>query len=922
MINKAKKEQTEEQSHFEFNNFTCPHGIYKMFFTLGLFVLIIILFPSSIAYAIEDGVMIKEIEISGLNRISHEELIYLLDLKAGQALEKKKIGAGLRRVFKKGLFLDIQVISEPVKEGIRLKFVVKEVQIVNKVSFEGIENIPKGDIKKEFLFKKGDDFREELLEKARLQLTKYYLNRGYPDAVLNIFSHGAHTSDRVNLDIVINQGRPLIIKNVTLPADAEVFIKMIRGDVFDKEKLEGDIKKLREHYKRENYINPVIGPYRFVDGYLDIPVDPGPRLHVAFKNNTVFSSKKLKKEVPFLENEEVTDESVSETVNRIRKLYLGKGYYYAQVAAGIERSDHLVKVTFMIFEGEKVLLSKVHINGEQVDHETVMKIIPFKEGKPYNDNLLESGKDALVRFYHALGYLQFEIKDVKRQFSEDGLEVSIEFDVNEGLQTRIDSIEIQGNKKLSQSRIMRSIQIQEGDSYNTVDIGDARYGVLSLYRSKGYVDAYVETKSVIKGNKASLIFVIAENRPSVIGKMIIRGNKKTKTSVIEREFTVREGDPYDQQEITRIRQRLYKLGIFGEVAINMLDRDDDKKIVRDVLVSLKEGKAGTVEVALGYSDYEELRGSFDISYRNLGGQNRQIGFRTEQSSVVERYVLNFVEPWFLNIRSLPLKMFLMKEDTRAVNPETRDLLYRVDKFSYIAGIEKELINGLRAGLNYEYSFTDTTDVEPGIILSKEDTGNLGIGSISPSLFYDNRDKPFDPTSGSRHGIVMKFASRAFLSETEFVKASFQSSWYFQLKKGTVFAFSVRGGLAHSFEEANEVPLIERYFLGGRSTVRGYTNDTLGPKDEDGNPTGGNLFALVNIEFRFSIWRGFGIVAFLDNGNVWQSADDLDSSLKHTVGGGLRYSTPIGPVRVDYGYKLNRESDESVGEAHFSFGHAF
>jgi len=928
MFNGTKNKQTVVRLFIKYYDNICLYRCHGVFLTLVLLVLNITFFTYAGAYATEDGLIIKEIEFSGLNKLSRKEMIYLLDLKAGQPLEKEKIGAGLRRVFKKGMFLDIQVISEPVKEGVRLKFVVKEVPVVNKVSFEGIENLKTGDIKKEFLFKKGDDFREELVEKARLKLITYYHKRGYPKVAVKIISSVANTGDAVNLHIVIIQGQPLIIKNITLPEDAELFIKMIRGDVFDKDGLERDMKKLREHYKKRNYIDPVIGPYRFVDGNLDIPVDPGPRLHVAFKNNNVFNSKKLKKEVPFLENEEVTGESVSETVNRIRKLYLGKGYYYAQVAAGIERSEHLVKVTFVIFEGEKVLLRKVHINGEKVDLQTVMKIIPFKEGKPYDDNLLETGKDDLIRFYKALGYLQFEIKDVKKQFSEDGLEISIEFDVNEGSQTRIDNIEMEGNKKLSQSRIMRFIHIKEGDPYNSVDIGDAKQGVLFFYRSKGYVDAYVEVKSMIKGNKASVMFSIIENRQSVMGKMIFRGNKKTKTYVIEREFTVREGDPYSQQEIARIRQRLYKLGIFSEVTIDMLDRDDNKivnddnKIVRDVLVSLKEGKAGTVELSMGYSDYEELRGSFDISYRNLGGQNRQIGFRTEHSSVEERYVLNFTEPWFLNIRSLPLKMFLTKEFTRAVNLETRDLLYKVDKFSYIVGIEKELIIGLKAGLNYEYSFTNTSDVDPGIILSKEDTGTLNIGSISPSLFYDNRDNPFDPTSGSHHGIVMKFASRAFLSETEFVKASIQNSWYFQLRKGTVFAFSVRGGAAHSFEEAEEMPLIERFFLGGRNTVRGYTHDALGPKDKEGNPTGGNFFANINTEFRFSIWKGFGIVAFLDSGNVWQTSDNIDFPLKHTVGGGVRYSTPIGPVRGDYGYKLNRESGESVGEFHFSFGQAF
>lgn len=922
MFNRNNKEQTVERSIANFHNSICLNRCYGIFITLFMLMLSSSFFTHSSAYATEDGLIIKEIEISGLSRVNREELLYLLDLKTGQLLDKEKISSGLRRTFKKGVFLDIQVISEPVKEGVKLKFVIKEVPLVNKVSFDGIENLLKGDIKKEFMFKKGDDFREELLHKARLKMIKYYQIRGYPEADVKLFRSGGDMKGTVDLDVSIIQGPPIIIKSVNVPGDAEIFIRMVRGDVFDKARLERDMKKLREHYKKENYINPAIGPYRFIDGNLDIPVEPGPKLHINFKSNKVFSSKRLKKEVPFLENEEVTDEAVSETVNRIIKLYLGKGYYYAQVAAGIERSEDTVKVSFVIFEGEKVVLNKIHIIGDQVDFQTVMKIIPFKEGKFYNDNLLEAGKNDLIRFYNALGYLQFEVKDVKKHFSDDGSEISIEFNVSKGLQTRVDSITIEGNKELSRARIMRAIQVKEGAPYNIIDIGDARYRVLSLYRGNGYIDADIKVNNVINGDKAYVTFIIIENRPSSIGKMIIRGNKITKTSIIEREFTVREGDPYDQREITRIRQRLYKLGIFSEVTINIMERDDDNKTIRDVLVSLKEGKAGTVEVGVGYSDYEELRGSFDIRYRNIGGLNRQVGFRTELSSVEKRYVLNFVEPWFFKMRNLPLKMFLMREELRSVNVETRDILYRIDKFSYIAGFEKELINGLRVGLNYEYSFTDTYDVQPGIILSKEDTGTLGIGSVSPSIFYDNRDNPFDPTSGSLHGIVMKFASQAFLSETEFVKVSFQSSWYIQLRKGTVFAFSVRGGVAHSFEGSTEVPLIERYFLGGRSTVRGYSNDALGPKSDEGNPTGGNVFALVNNELRVSLWKGLGVVAFIDSGNVWKTADNIEHVLRHSVGGGLRYSTPVGPVRVDYGYKLSRESDETVGEIHFSFGHAF
>ena len=232
------------------------------------------------------------------------------------------------------------------------------------------------------------------------------------------------------------------------------------------------------------------------------------------------------------------------------------------------------------------------------------------------------------------------------------------------------------------------------------------------------------------------------------------------------------------------------------------------------------------------------------------------------------------------------------------------------------------MKGLKVGINYEYSFTDTTDVQPDVILSKEDTGTLGIGSISTSLFYDTRDNPFDPTSGSIHGIILKFASVAFLSETEFIKGSFLNTWFFPLHKKVVFAFSLKGGIAYSYDETEELPLIERYFLGGRTSVRGYKPDELGPKGANGSPTGGNVQALTNGELRFLLGKGIGLVTFVDAGNVWRTIDEVRSDLKFTVGAGLRYKTPVGPIRVDYGHKMDREAGESAGEVHFSFGHAF
>ena len=142
-------------------------------------------------------------------------------------------------------------------------------------------------------------------------------------------------------------------------------------------------------------------------------------------------------------------------------------------------------------------------------------------------------------------------------------------------------------------------------------------------------------------------------------------------------------------------------------------------------------------------------------------------------------------------------------------------------------------------------------------------------------------------------------------------------------RGIVLAASLRGGIAQGYLKTDELPIVERFFLGGRTTVRGYEQDTLGPKGSDGNPTGGNVFLMENLEIRTSLGKGLGIVAFLDGGNVWLKVADIKPlDFKFTTGLGLRYNTPVGPIRVDYGHKLQREKGESSGELHFSIGHAF
>jgi outer membrane protein insertion porin family len=350
-----------------------------------------------------------------------------------------------------------------------------------------------------------------------------------------------------------------------------------------------------------------------------------------------------------------------------------------------------------------------------------------------------------------------------------------------------------------------------------------------------------------------------------------------------------------------------------------LDAYEDKK---DVLIKLREGNAGAVELSLGYAEYELYRGILDLSYRNVMGLNRQVSLRLELSSLEKRYILQYYEPWFLS-RELPFRVFVLGEDKKEISIDTRETRYRLTRNTITAGFEKKMSEKLKSELYYEFSLVNTFDVKPDVILTKEDTGTLVISGLRYGIIYDTRDNQFYPTKGLFSGATVKLTSPVFMSETDFIKLTFYGNIYHEITKGVVLAASLRGGGAQGYFKTNALPIVERFFLGGRTTVRGYAQDDLGPKGADGNPTGGNAFLMENLELRTSLGKNFGLVTFLDGGNVWVKMNEMKlTDFKFAAGLGLRYNTPVGPVRIDYGRKLQREKGESAGELHFSIGNAF
>ena len=868
-----------------------------------------------------EAVIAGSIEIHGLYSINRDEFIELMGLKTAVTVDEERIREGIKRAFLKGIFEDISV---EVSEGDTPEIVIQviEKEFIKKVRVEGSYPISRKTILELFLLKEDQVMRYDLVRKAKEELKEKLTLYGYPDARIDAGIEKDKKPYRVNLSVAIDAGAPLLIKTLHIAGtELEVSgpLKTKPGDVYNQIRLNDDLKRLAKYLKKQGYYKPSVGPYSYRGGKLEIAVVPGKKLTIAMEGNKAISQKSLMKEVAFFEIETFNDEVISEAIDRMLVLYHEEGYASAQIAPVISSDEESIHITFFIFEGERYRIKDIQFIGAQLPQEKLQKMMELRKNDVYNPDILEKDRASLKEIYGALGYLESEVKEFETKIDEKNKTAEIKVNIHEGERTEIGEVDIAGVGPDMKKTLMKIVGLKQGDPYNEIDISDARFRILDYYGNSGYANMDVVVSRKIEHYRAFLTFSVVEGEKKFFGTTIITGNKGTRYEVVKRELLQKEGDPYSFRVLANDRQRLYKLGLFTNVEIEALSKGENKK---DILIKIKEGNAGAVEFGFGYADYEQFRGFIEMSYRNLWGMNRLGLLRTEISSLEKRFLLQYGEPWFMG-HPLPFRAFFLYEDKKEINIPHRETRYKSEKFAVSAGVEKKLSASIKADIYYEFSLVTTSDVQPDVILSREDVGTLAISSIKPSIAYDTRDNPFEPSRGILAGISLKIASPVLLSESHFAKFILNASTYRKIQQRVILAVSARAGLAFGFGTTSELPIVERFFLGGRSTVRGYEQDTLGPKGADGNPTGGNAFLMGNIELRTSIGRGFSVVPFFDMGNVWIKAKDMNpADLKYTTGLGLRYNTPVGPLRVDYGFKLQKEIGESSSALHFSIGHAF
>jgi len=910
-------------------------------FLAGLFVLLLFSpafsAPSDLYGLRVTGIVLKDDLGNSLPK--PERLFPLIVVKPGDFLTATAIRDSIANLYLMGLCRDIQVDATPDNGGVRLEFVFSLITIVDRIVVRGNSALSSALIQEALPGVEGKEFRPEKLSELRENILLLYQAEGYYDASVSFRAEPAGALHRVNLVITIRESEPTRIESIIFSenkafSDKDLLrvMKSKKGAPLNSKLLmDSDMEAILQKYSDAGYPGARPGPvsmsFREHKAYIRISGSEGPKVLVRFSGNRGVSESKLQQALLIWSEHDISDAIIESSVDKMRNLYRDLGYADVRIDVKKTESPGQLEIEFRVQEGPRTSVDKLVIHGTTRFSERELKRpLSLREAGwfrygPFREDLLDKDMDYLHDLYVDAGYLAVSVKK-KVELRSDAKKAAVTIEIIEGPLTSVGSITFEGKHAFTDAELLDKLALKSGAPFSERLLDEDKLRIVSAYADKGYLYAKVDMEKTASGDHQDIKFRIVEDLPVTIGRIILRGNERTKDYAILRELLLKPGDPYNYPAMLTSQQRIYRLGYFGLARFEPV-HSGEKDYVQDMLLTVEERPAGAVEFGIGYGDLDRLRGFVELSHRNLLGRALYGSLRLEESDILQRAVLNLQEPWFLG-RRLESRLSLAWSDSKRLNQDTREIYYQTRKTSASYGVEK-VVNELKASLTYQFENVENYNVNPQAVLSQDDIGRVLVSSLSPGLIWDKRDDAFNPRKGSLHGIILKEALKELGSEADFTKLTVQSSWFLPVDTGILAALSARGGMAWPHQGTTEVPLHERFYLGGSTTVRGYTQDSVGPTQWDGSahiPTGGASMVVFNVELRMNPTEGLGFVVFTDAGNVWVDQKINLHELRSSYGTGLRYGTPIGPLRVDYGQKIHRRPGESPGEFHFNIGHAF
>jgi outer membrane protein insertion porin family len=617
---------------------------------------------------------------------------------------------------------------------------------------------------------------------------------------------------------------------------------------------------------------------------------------------------------------------VNRGADKLKEFYETEGYFEVGITPEVEKlPDGDVTVTYRIAEGRRITIDQIVIEGAQGLTPKQVKSAMDTQEREYiilrgtvQRQRLDEDVDRIIQLYNDFGYVQARVESSDIQIDREKARATIRIVVVEGPQFKVGGVDVTGNSVLPIEEIRKRIELKSGDVFSRSKLRDSVKGITDLYSAIGRASADVSPNTLqdTPGRLVNIVFEVNEGPETYVERINIAGNTRSEEKILRREIPMAEGDLFTSQKLARAKQRLTNLNYFDKVEAKTAPGSAKDKII--VNIDVTEKPTGLFSIGGGYSSQDGVLGTLDLSQRNFLGKGWEVFLRLRGGSKLQTGTIGFTEPWLFD---RPLAAGFDIFNTRRILPD-----YTVNSLGGDIRLGHPLGEYSRWNAIYRVSQDKISDVNPlgsPELLSQEGTHLTSL--IGLSLARDTRDNVYDPTRGSNISLGVDFAGVGF---GERFARSVLTTTYFQPLPWLDHVLSFRFMAGYSFGWSKDpVPLFERFYLGGSNSLRQFKSLQVSPKDDTGTRIGGNIEGLGTVEYTIPLFFGIKAAVFYDVGQVWgpdiaQGTKFDIGDLRHGMGAGLRWNSPFGPIRVDYGIKLDQKKGESFGNFNFSAGSSF
>jgi len=725
-------------------------------------------------------------------------------------------------------------------------------------------------------------------------------------------------------------------------------IKGRKGDLYDRPDLDKDIqsllglglfervgaeiilldKKVPEHFRK------AAGSDRQVQ--LNFIVKEKPVIRkITFEGQKKLSRGALSDVLTLKVKDPFDRNKLEEDREKLIAKYLEKGFLDAAVEPTVkaDTTTATVDLVFKVDEGAKSRIELVEIGGVKAfKRKVLLKLMKNARKKVYVSRDLPEDVRKIEAHYKNNGFLDVVLSSPLVTLSPDKTRINISLGVTEGRSYRFGKTTFSGNLIYTSSEVHKIVEYREGKVFNQEKFEETIRAVQELYSDRGRLRTRINPVKTFneKTDRMDVSFEIIEGPISYVGHVDVEGNKATKTFVLRREIVIKPGDMFRSSRVRRSIEKIRNLGFIDDVDLDLQPTPSDPDKV-DLTFDVAEGKPGILTAGAAYSSVDGLIGTLSLQHLNLFGRAQKGSIQWSFGRRVQDYSVSWTTPW---LGDHPTSLGFDIYNTRRVNPFDTSLS---------AYVERRMGGAIRLGPRFEedkYQLNLTYGLARISIENVQDQfrNTLTEGTSIQSSFgaefsRDTRDSIWDPAKGTRHGVGVQLSGGPFQGDIHFFKPSITNQAHHTLFTVEDWPFVIsayhRGGYVTQFGKTTQVPVQDRYFIGGQDSLRGYS-----PSGEAGFPQGGKVYSVANVEFGFPLARErkktiVKFVVFADAGGAWDRTRDFSArvgsrtrDIKTDVGFGLRFVTPAFPIRLDYGYGLNHRPGERLYQINFGLGPLF